>query len=284
MNKFNQDELRNILGQLQDPELLQYMKRNPAKMGAKDSSSSTSTTTTTVTDSNNISISISISNNVPLGPTGQAGGTGATGSTGPTGSTGATGTTGAEGAPGPAGTTGSTGPTGATGATGPAGQAPIVAYGQVYNRSAQFLEPGEPVTFDTNGILNGVIHSTVINPHLITVTQAGDYEFVYEVLVRASTPAFFTVDYEAFFHLDIVGVGPQDASRYQQVFSIETEDPPEFDLSILADLSLTGSGIIRLNAGDQIQLVNLDFANLPPTDFGDPPRINASLRLIRIGP
>lgn len=133
------------------------------------------------------------------GPTGAGGAQGATGSQGAPGATGATGPQGLPGVQGNAGSPGATGPqgpqgtagpqgpagpqgsTGATGATGPAGPAGpangLSAYGYVFNEGAQVVPTEAEVTFDSNGVLNGIIHATGTSQ--IQVVNAGDYKVTF---------------------------------------------------------------------------------------------------------
>ena len=122
------------------------------------------------------------------GPTGPTGETGATGLTGPTGATGATGLS-VTGPTGSTGQTGATGPTGQTGATGATGTT-LLAYGYVYNTSAQIVPVGTDVTFDTNGpLFGGITHITPTAS--IGIPAAGTYSITF--FTSGTTPNQFTL-------------------------------------------------------------------------------------------
>lgn len=136
------------------------------------------------------------------GPAGPTGATGATGPAGPTGPTGPAGPTGATGAAGPAGPTGAagpagpTGPTGApgaagpTGATGPAGNTAsgLAAYGGRYNSSTQllfFTQADEYIPISLNTAMPA-LNVSYPAANSITVSEAGDYEITYNLLLNAN--------------------------------------------------------------------------------------------------
>lgn len=135
----------------------------------------------------------------PAGATGPAGPTGATGATGPAGPTGATGAagpagpagpTGAPGAAGPTGATGPAGPAGATGATGPAGNTAsgLAAYGGRYNSSTQllfFTQADEYIPISLNTTMPA-LNVSYPAANSITVSEAGDYEITYNLLLNAN--------------------------------------------------------------------------------------------------
>ncbi|MCR8937160.1 collagen-like protein [Brevibacillus laterosporus] len=123
MPNYNYEDIRDILDKINDPDLSDFMRRDPfsnkkifARCKSSSSSSSFCRNFTTCSPITCIPCPTGAT-----GSTGSTGSTGATGTTGPTGSTGATGATGPTGSTGATGATGPTGSTGATGATGPTG-------------------------------------------------------------------------------------------------------------------------------------------------------------------
>lgn len=116
----------------------------------------------------------------PQGPQGVPGATGATGAQGATGSQGVPGDTGATGSQGATGSVGATGPSGPAGATGPAGTNGLAEYGYVFNRTAQTIERGADIPFDSNGPLSpGIIHAP--GDARIEFVNAGLYEVTFSV-------------------------------------------------------------------------------------------------------
>ncbi|MED1716469.1 collagen-like protein [Brevibacillus laterosporus] len=120
MPNYNYEDIRDILDKINDPDLSDFMRRDPfcnkkifARCKSSSSSSSFCRNFTTCSPITCIPC--------PTGATGSTGSTGATGATGPTGSTGATGATGSTGSTGATGATGSPGAAGSTGATGATG-------------------------------------------------------------------------------------------------------------------------------------------------------------------
>jgi len=126
----------------------------------------------------------------PTGATGPAGPTGATGAAGPAGPTGAAGPAGPTGAPGAAGPTGATGPAGPAGATGPAGNTAsgLAAYGGRYNSSTQllfFTQADEYIPISLNTTMPA-LNVSYPAANSITVSEAGDYEITYNLLLNAN--------------------------------------------------------------------------------------------------
>lgn len=126
----------------------------------------------------------------PAGPSGTTGPAGATGPAGPTGATGATGPAGPTGAPGAAGPTGATGPAGPAGATGPAGNTAsgLAAYGGRYNSSTQllfFTQADEYIPISLNTTMPA-LNVSYPAANSITVSEAGDYEITYNLLLNAN--------------------------------------------------------------------------------------------------
>lgn len=121
----------------------------------------------------------------PAGPTGSTGLTGLTGLIGLTGvagppglrgESGAIGSPGADGPPGPAGPPGDAGP---TGPPGPAGSNGLSAFAYVYNLSAETVQLEADVTFDSNGVLSGIVHAQ--RAAGITLVSAGTYSVRYSI-------------------------------------------------------------------------------------------------------
>ncbi|GAB6171932.1 hypothetical protein JCM15765_14100 [Paradesulfitobacterium aromaticivorans] len=49
----------------------------------------------------------------------------------------------------------------------------------MYNTSAQTVAPGSDVTFDSNGVLNGIAHTA--GDSIITLTSGGDYLVTFDI-------------------------------------------------------------------------------------------------------
>lgn len=164
------------------------------------------------------------------GPTGLQGPIGPTGATGSAGLTGATGATGSQGLVGPTGATGSTGATGATGAT---GISPVVAYGHVFNLSQQTVNSGEAITFSSNSNLAGMTHSA--GESTVTIDVSGTYFVSFDAYPTTSGTVSFAINGLAQSGLSLTGT------------------------------NLYASGIVVLNAGDQVSLINTGAGsfNLP---------------------
>lgn len=177
------------------------------------------------------------------GPTGVTGVTGPIGLQGPTGATGPTGVTGIQGLVGPTGATGSTGATGATGAT---GVSPVDAYGHVFNLSEQTVDAGEAITFSSNSNLAGMTHSA--GESVVTVNVAGTYFVSFDAYPTATGTVSFAINGLAQSGLSLTGT------------------------------NLYASGIVVLNAGDEISLINTGATSFDlPSGFA-----NAGITIIII--
>jgi len=194
----------------------------------------------------------------PVGPIGPTGITGPIGLPGADGAAGATGPNGAPGNDGVTGATGSTGSTGATGVTGATGASPVLDYGYIYNTGAQVVAIGSPVTFDTNGVLSGLIHAPGTSQ--ITVVSAGIYE----------------VDFS------VSGVEPNQFA----LFVNGVPDPGAIYGSGAGTQQTTGMAILQLSAGDVIELLNHSSASavtLQTLAGGSESNVNASILIKSLG-
>jgi hypothetical protein len=194
-----------------------------------------------------------------IGPTGPTGATGAQGLTGPTGSTGATGdvgATGSTGATGATGATGVTGPTGATGVTGATGGG-LSAYAYIYNLEAEVIPIEASVTFDSNGVLNGIVHTPA--SATLQIVNAGIYEVTFSVSgVEPSQFALFVNGVPASGSVYGSGSGTQQNS---------------------------GQLLLSLNAGDILAIVNHSSAAavvLQTLAGGTQTNVNASVIIKRV--
>jgi hypothetical protein len=188
------------------------------------------------------------------GPTGDTGATGPTGDTGPTGATGATGATGSTGATGPTGATGAAGADGATGATGTGG---ILAFGYIYNLTAQTVAVEASVVFDSNGPLSGVTHTA--GTDTITVVSAGTYSITFSV--SGTEPNQFAL---------FINGAPNTSTVYGSGAGTQQN---------------TGQAILVLGAGDIITLVNHSSAaavTLASVVGGTQANVSASVLIERI--
>jgi hypothetical protein len=195
-----------------------------------------------------------------IGPNGSDGSTGATGAQGPTGFQGPTGPTGPTAATGPTGPSGTDGATGADGATGPTGAIAGLAYGQVYNVSAQTVGAETAVVFDTLGPANGFVHS--INSNDLVALDGGTYLIRFSI--TAAEPNQFTV---------FVNGAPIDASTFG---------------SASADQQNNGLVVVDLQAGDSLALVNHSSAGSVTLSTaiaagGTATNVNASLFAQQLG-
>jgi hypothetical protein len=190
------------------------------------------------------------------GPTGSTGATGATGPTGNIGVTGASGPTGATGALGATGSTGATGPTGPTGATGASG-AGLSTYGYVFSTNAQVVPLETDVTFESNGVMNGIIHAAGTSQ--IIVVNAGTYEIEFALAgVEPNQFAFFINGAPATGAVFGSGAGTQQN---------------------------TGSVIVNVAAGDIITLRNHTSAaavTLQTLAGGTQANVNASISIKKL--
>ena len=183
------------------------------------------------------------------GPTGAAGAAGPTGATGPTGAAGAAGPTGATG---PTGAAGAAGPTGATGATGPTGPSEgLPAYGGLYHSSTQLVfftaaDTYVPISLNTQMPAKNVTFGT----NQINITQAGDYEISYNVLLNTNRAV-------------TVGIGVRNngvilpATRGSQTMAIDNTTGLSYDGR------LSASTIITLPAGSVLDLAMAIVRTLP---------------------
>ncbi len=206
----------------------------------------------------------------PIGRTGATGTTGVTGSRGPTGQTGATGAAGSTGPAGPIGATGAAGPTGATGPagpigetgppgpTGPQGTSATVAYGYIYNTSAQVVPIEAAVTFDTNGPLSGVTHAP--GDAGLVVVSSGTY--LVDFSVSGVEPSEFTL---------FENGAPVTGSTYGSDSGTQQND---------------GQIILSVAAGDILTLVNhssLAAVTLQTLGGGTQTNVNASITIEQLG-
>lgn len=204
------------------------------------------------------------------GATGARGPIGITGATGPAGAAGSPGTPGAPGVPGPvgpmgpigfagaAGAVGAVGATGATGATGVAGTGGVLAYGYVYNLTAQTIPIEAAVPFDSNGLLLGVAH-TPSSPSIV-VLSTGVYVITFSATVGGQTSQFTIFVNGVAAPSTVYGSGDQNQQN-------------------------TGQAILVLTAGDIITLVNHSSAasvSLPSQVGGTQANVNASVLIERI--
>lgn len=207
---------------------------------------------------NNINIKCPIG---PIGPTGPSGPSGMSiiGPTGPIGLS-IVGSTGPMGSTGNSGINGISivGPTGAPGVNGSTGiPGGLLGYGYIYNTSTQIVPSESSVIFDSNGLINGFIH-TAPSPFVV-ITSSGVYKIDFSV--TGNIPNQFAI-----FVNDV----PQPSSIYGS--SIGTQQN-------------NGSVILSLNTGDVVTLVNHTTGfdvTLSTTVGGTQNNINASMNIERL--
>ncbi len=183
----------------------------------------------------------------PTGPQGLQGIQGATGATGPIGPIGPIGPQGLQGIQGPTGATGPIGPTGPTGPQGvqgeigptgpigPQGVAAALAYGGIYDDTAETLAltPGTVTTVPLTIALPAENVTTGVN--LITVNETGVYQIDYRVSGVADVAGDYTVS--------LIDNGTE----------ITGTDVTK-TLSVGQNADFGGSYITNLSAGDVISL------------------------------
>ena len=187
-----------------------------------------------------------------IGETGAAGTAGATGSAGVAGATGPAGPAGVAGATGPAG------PAGVAGSTGPAGPAGSLYYGYIYNTTVQTLAVGDPIFFDSNGVLTGVTHTP--GSANFQIDHSGVYEIYFSV--AAAEPNQFAI---------IVNGVPVMGSIFGSGSVTQQNN---------------GHLIITLFTGDSISLINYSSSSnvtLSTLAGGTNANVNASLIIKSIG-
>lgn len=143
------------------------------------------------------------------------------------------------------------------------------AYGHVCNNTRQIVHPNSTVSFDRKGICEQVLHPA---PDMLQIVLDGDYLLLFDVLVQNQTAEF----YQSAFHVTVDHQSQATASYGQ-----------EFSAPISGCLQITGSSILRLAAGQQIRLLNAgNFPVTLPAVLGVDSlnHVNASLRLVRLGP
>lgn len=196
-----------------------------------------------------------------MGPQGPAGPQGATGASGATGATGATGAAGATGA------------TGATGPTGPSAGGPAV-YGGRYNSGSQLLfftqaDAYIPIALNTTMPAQGVSYP---GANTLTVTEAGDYEINYNILLNTSEP------------VTAAAAVRRNGTVIQQTRGSQTMATDD-TTGISYDGRLSCSTIVTLEAGDVLDLAASIVRTLPANlDAVVNGLANATLTVKKLGP
>jgi len=131
--------------------------------------------------------------------------------------------------------TGPIGPTGPTGPTGPANG--LNAYGGLYNDEAQVLTLliGVPQQIEFNNMMPSFNTTNSLTNNSITVDLEGDYEINYKLVGSVS----LALALSTFVRVNGAAI---PASVTSSLLSIGVED------------EITGSVIVSLNAGDEIDL------------------------------
>ena len=147
--------------------------------------------------------------------------------------------------------------TGATGATGADGAGGILAFGYIFNLTAQSVAVEAPVLFDSNGPLLGVTHTP--GTDAITVVDAGTYAITFSV--SGSEPNQFAL---------FINGAPDTSTVYGSGAGTQQN---------------TGQAILVLAAGDVITLVNHTSAaavTLASVVGGTQANVSASILIERL--
>jgi hypothetical protein len=191
------------------------------------------------------------------GVKGKTGAAGRVGASGVTGSSGVQGPQGVQGATGAAGAAGAAGPAGATGATGPGGSS---EYGYVYNTSGQTVAIGGAITFDSSGVLAGIVHAP--GSATITIVNAGTYEVTFSVSSTGEP-------YQVGMHIDGTLVPGSD-----------------YGTAAATGGESAGQAIVTVAAGSTLTIVNDASAaafSLAATIGGTQTTTNASVMITEVG-
>lgn len=184
------------------------------------------------------------------GERGHDGHDGRDGDTGPTGPTGPTGFTGPAGSSDD-GFTGPTGPTGATGDTGPQGPTGsseggqgLAAYGYAANFGQQVVDADQAVIFSLGGLVFPNVGITPPAPggNSFTILTEGDYEYIFYAVAQHEDADSTVMQFAIFVN----GVNQGPGHEFSSNFSGDGNDVQ----------LVRGQGIIHLEAGDVVTLVN----------------------------
>ena len=142
------------------------------------------------------------------------------------------------------------GQTGATGPTGPTGGGGNMPNGMVSDATTQNIAAtttAQAITFDTNEVLDGITHSTTVNPSRITIDATGTYLVTFSMVANLTSGVAATLD----FWMRQNGV---DIPRSNSKTSVATVDDRRLVTMTALVVALAGDYIEVMMSGDSPSL------------------------------